>query len=150
MPGVSSYLIVDELKAVLRIVNDQFDPALQLAIDAASSQIDEECDDQFWMTDPAEARVFQAEDPRTLWTGSFASTDDMVIELDTDDDGVFETTLDSSQWQAVATSRKTNRPYTRIQALGSIYFPGSWKSPFYGFGYGYNPGYYGPTYGGEW
>ena len=147
--STSSYLTVEELKDVLRVTNFAWDDAMQLAIDAASSQIDQECDDQFWITDPADFKTYQASDPRTLWIGSFSSTDDMLVELDLDDDGVFETPLQPTDWQPAPVNRRPDRPYDRIQLLRSgLRFPGARRghNPYLGYGYGYSTGWGGDCY----
>lgn len=119
----TSYLDVEQLKAALRIANNSFDDSLQLAIDSASRQIDEHCNEQFWLTDAPVARLFRPEHGRVVWTGSFATTAGVQVELDLDDDGAFETTLSAADWQAEPISPDSGWPYNRIEALGSVCFP---------------------------
>lgn len=127
-PG--EYLELSVLKAVLRDVRtdpNPFDDAYRMAIRAASAQIDEHCNQRFWRTDPATAVTFRAEDVHTLWTGPFADTTDMVVALDQDDDGVFETVLGAGDWQAGPGNRLPGRPFDHITLLGGLRFPGAWR-----------------------
>lgn len=122
---LGNYLSVDELKATLRITVDTFDGSLLLAINAASQQIDQYCDDQFWVAAAPTAKVFKADRAQELWPGSFSTTAGLILEFDDDDDGVFETTVPSSAWQALPTNLNQGRPYNRIELLGTIRFPGA-------------------------
>lgn len=141
---VSSYISRGTLKALLRDDRpspNPFDDAYDTAIAAASAQIDEYMDDQFWMEPTAIIRTFRPDDVRVLWSGSFASTADMVVKLDMDDDGVFETTLAATDWQAGPTDRRPGRPFDRIELLSpASRFPGAWRGDPY-YGYGAFPGY---------
>lgn len=152
---VDEYLSIEALKIALRDARpdpNPFDDAYRLAIRAASRQIDQHCDTQFWRADPATAKQFQAEDARTLWTGPISDTTGLVVKFDQDNDGVFETTLLASDWQAGPVNRSPGRPYDRIDLVSSVRFPGAWRNnaPWYGYpaagGYG---GYSGYLYGND-
>jgi hypothetical protein len=148
--AVTDYFTVDQLKATLRITQDTFDDQLQVAISAASRQIDEYCNDRFYLDATPTPRVFKAISARRLSTPSFASTTGLVVEVDMDDDGVFETTLtEGVDFQAGPPNKEANWPFTGIETLGTRFFPGE-LNPYFGWGYGYSPGYYGVAYGGEW
>lgn len=148
--AVTDYLRVDQLKTALRISQDGFDDQLALAITAASREIDEHCNDRFYRDDAPTPRVFVARAARRLMLPSYATTDGMVVEVDIDDDGVFETTWTLGvNFQAAPTAPQTGWPYTEIQTLGPSFLPGM-LNPYWGWAYGYSPGYYGPAYGGEW
>jgi len=149
---VDQYLSLEALKAALRLTGEGVDDALRLAIAAASRRIDRHCDDQFWRTAPATVRSFVADDPRRLWVGSFADADTVVVALDCDDDGVFETVLDVGEWRPAPTEPPPGEPYREIQLVGSRCFPGTLP---YGYplpSYGYPPfgyGNWGWPYGGS-
>jgi hypothetical protein len=142
---VDWYISRATLKALLRDDRpspNPFDDAYDTAIQAASRSIDEHCDDQFWMEPTAIERTFRPDDVRVLWPGSFASTTGMVVKFDLDDDGVFETTLLSSDWQAGQTNRRADRPFDRIELLTpGGRFPGAWRGDPYSTVYGGNQGY---------
>lgn len=142
---VDWYISRATLKALLRDDRpspNPFDDAYDTAIAAASSQIDQEMDDQFWAEPVAIARTFRPDDVRVLWSGSFASTDDMVVKFDLDGDGVFEYTVPTTDWQAGPVGRKPGRPFDRIELVGaSARFPGAWRGDPYSTVYGGNSGY---------
>lgn len=146
----SDYLTVNQLKSALRIdsSNDRFDGVLAMAISSASRQIDEHCDDQFWCVDTPEPRLFVSGYPRRLVLPSFASRSGLVVEIDLDDDGVFETTwTEGQQFQVVPVAPLPGRPFTGLETLGS-----SWLPTTHGH-YGITAGgdaFYGPMFGGEW
>jgi len=135
--AATSYLDIDQLKDVLNIRTGTLDDALQLAIDSASRQIDEYCNDQFWLEAAPVARLFRPDYARSLFVGSFLDTASTTIQLDADDDGVFETTLAANDWQAEPIDRRPGWPYNQIETLGAIFFPGSMRDPFFGYGYGF-------------
>jgi len=152
MPDMD-YLTVDQLKAVLGISKPQFDDALQLAISAASRQIDEHCNDQFWKDDAPTARIFQVSNARRLMLPSFATTSGLVVAVDMDDNGSFETTWTAGvNYQATPPSPRPGWPFTELVTLGSSYFPGArdgyFGRPDLGFT---SPGYYRDYgYGNDW
>lgn len=136
------YLGVQQLMDVLRDDRriDLFGEAYERAIAAASSQIDQYCDDQFWLNPTPIARTFQAQDYRTLWTGSIGSATGLVVKFDLDDDGVFEYTVPSASWQLGPVNQRPDKPWDRIELLDSQSFPGAWRGDPYGRGVGH-PGY---------
>lgn len=119
------YVGVDDFKDALRITHDGFDGLIDTIVSSASRQVDEYCVDQFWRAEPATARTFVAESPYSLWTGSFASTDDLVVEFDGDDDGVFEELVPASGWQAEITGVSPGRPYRRLGFFHPHQLPGT-------------------------
>lgn len=141
MTASTNYIELADLKTALRMpTGTSNDAELSRAISAASRQIDSYCSDQFWVSDPTE-KSFKAEWLTELYTGSFATNEDVVIEFDADDDGAFDTTLVATDWQAEPVDRDPLRPFNRIELLGGHVFPGGWRSSrndIYGGGYGYN------------
>lgn len=129
MTASSNYIDLADLKSALRITNTSADVELNRAINSSSRLIDQYCNDQFWRTDPL-ARLFRAEFYDVLEVKSFADTAGVIIELDNDDDGVFETVLDDTDWQAEPVDRDPLTPFKRIQLLGGRTFPGSWRSAY--------------------
>lgn len=144
------YITVLALKNALRIDpgNVRFDDELALAITSASWQIDQYCDEQFWQDDAPTSRLFFTEQPRRIFTPSFSSTDGLVVEVDLDDDGVFETTWTAGvDFQVVPVAPKPGWPYKGLETLRSAYFPtADWRQGITAWG----GDYYGPTFGGEW
>jgi hypothetical protein len=157
VPATSSdYIIVDQLKGALRITNESSDDELQMAVTASSRQIDNWYGDQFWTSGVPSPRVLRAETITHLKPGVFATTDGLVVATDMDGDGVFETTWDSSAWEAAPTSPMFGYPFDQIEAVGSLFFPApkrrSHRRPFgcgdyYDSAYGYCDWDYGAGYG---
>lgn len=132
MAANTDYISVAELKSTLKINHPNSDADLARAVSAASRQIDTYCNDQFYKADPY-AKTFRAEYPDVLEVKSFASTDDTTIEFDEDNDGVFEVTLQNSDWQATPFGKNPDRPFYRVELVGGKCFPGAWRSPYYSF-----------------
>src|SRR5690606_1256557 len=85
--------------------------------------IDDYCGRHFWKEETPSERLFRPDEVDLLWTGDFATTDDLVVKTDEDGDGVFETTWSATDWQAEPFERMNGRPYERIAAVGGRDFP---------------------------
>lgn len=92
--ATSDYITVEYLRAALRLgeANTKFDYQLGVAISSASRQIDEHCHERFWLDDAPTPRLFEAHDPYRLMTPPYATTTGLVVEIDRDGDGTYETT----------------------------------------------------------
>jgi len=124
MAIVHGYMTLPEFKAVLGDQHNTDDDRLfERAIETASRQIDEVRDDQFWQTEEPIARRYRPVNPGVLWTGDFATTEGLVVKLDTARDGTFATTWDATDWEAQRWSHREDRPYTRLVAVGGGCFP---------------------------
>lgn len=126
MTATTDYLTLAELKGALKIpTGTGNDAELVRAIASASRQIDEYCSDQFFLSD-AYAKTFRAEWLDELLVGSFATDEDVVVKFDLDDDGVFEFTVPSTDWQADPVDRDPSRPFNTINLLSGT-FPGAFR-----------------------
>src|SRR5690606_38402049 len=94
------YLTLQELQDLARDQLTAYDTEYQRAIAAASRQIDDYCGRHFWKEETPSERLFRPDEVDLLWTGDFATTDDLVVKTDEDGDGVFETTWSATDWQA--------------------------------------------------
>ena len=117
------YLTLQELQDLARDQLTAYDTEYQRAIAAASRQIDDYCGRHFWKEETPSERLFRPDEVDLLWTGDFATTDDLVVKTDEDGDGVFETTWSATDWQAEPFERMNGRPYERIAAVGGRDFP---------------------------
>lgn len=95
---MSNYVTLEELKETLSISGETFaDEQAEMALDAAEGIIEEMCNDRFHQDGTAVARYFDAENSRLLKlrpsAGSITS-----VKVDDDGDGVYETTLASSDY----------------------------------------------------
>ncbi|MGA0894499.1 MAG: hypothetical protein ACO3S5_07720 [Ilumatobacteraceae bacterium] len=96
MAITNGYCTLAELKPELRIpvLTDIDDDArLEVAIAAASRQIDAHCGRRFWQDSGVVQREFYANDYRRCEVDDISTTTSMVVQIDDDDDGTFETTL---------------------------------------------------------
>lgn len=138
----NAYCTLAELKAELHLEDTDDDSLLTIAINAASRQIDGHCGWRFWQDATVQARKFHAHNPRSVYlvdddAGDGISTaDGLIVKVDTDGDGVFETTLtlDSDFFlePANAQSRSPAWPYTELHITptgAASYFPCWWGRP---------------------
>ena len=95
MAIVNGYADLDSFKAQMRIpVNDVTDDArLEAAIAAASRQIDGHTGRRFWQDSTVVDRQFYADNARICHVDDISTTSGLIVKVDDDDDGVFETTL---------------------------------------------------------
>lgn len=122
--ATTDYMTVDNLKDLLRIdaTNTRFDYALGIAISSASRQIDEHCHERFWLDDDPTPRLFEAHDPYRLSLPAFASTTGLVVEIDRDGDGVYETTWTAgTDYRATPYNPEPGFPYRGIQAFRAAF-----------------------------
>lgn len=139
---LADYCTSAELKAFMRITDTADDNQVALAVTAASRMIDQAAGRAFGQDDPAVARYYDtftdtnlhpagSPDPFAgrwaLETLDISTTTGLVVKVDQDDDGTFETTLTINTdfrvwpWNAAADSR----PYERIVLTSGGSFP-SW------------------------
>lgn len=115
------YLTLAALKQALGDNGTANDSGYERAIEAASRQIDEFRGDQFWRDATPSPRVYRPNSPDFLWTGDFASLAGLIVEIDEDEDGVFETVWTASQYSPEPLVRLAGRPYDRIIALDDCF-----------------------------
>lgn len=124
MAITNGYLTLTEFKAAIGDQhNTDDDQVYERAIETASRQIDEVRGDQFWRTATPVARRFRPDHPWVLWTGDFATTDGLVVKIDSAEDGTFATTWDADDIQAEPLVRRQGKPYTHLTAVGDWDFP---------------------------
>lgn len=117
----TDYITLAQLKEHLSLNADdnELDATLSRCITAASRAIDALAGRCFYVSDTTSARTYRPDDSRTVFTHDIASTTGLVVKTDDDFDGVYETTRSSYQVSPVNVG---DRPYTRIELLGSDYF----------------------------
>lgn len=126
--AVTRLIEPESLKSVLGITytDSEDDARLIMACDAATSMIQAHCDRQFIADTTATARVFVASTPWVTMIDDISTTTDLVVKTDEDDDGVFETTWSTSDYQLEPLNGKLGGqdwPYTKIRAVESREFP---------------------------
>lgn len=121
------YVDVDDLKVRLGI--DDEDDAARLigAVWAASRGIDKFCRRQFNDAETASARTYRATSDCLVSIDDFSTTDGLIVKLDTGDDGVFETTLTSSEFECEPLNGivdgEPGWPFWKVRAVGYRPFP---------------------------
>jgi hypothetical protein len=96
MAITNGYCTLAELKPELRmpvLLDTEDDTRLEVAIAAASRQIDAHCGRFFWREAGTHTREFYANDHRRCEVNDISTVTGLVVQVDDDDDGVFETTL---------------------------------------------------------
>jgi len=101
---------------------------MELAIAAASRQIDGFCDRRFWQDGSVVARQYWADDTRTLYVDDISTVTGLIVATDDADLGTFSTTLtintDFILLEPNAADRVPAWPYTQIRIVNSSYgFP---------------------------
>jgi hypothetical protein len=139
--ATNAYCTLAALKAELKITDTDDDSLLYTAINAASRQIDGHCGWRFWQDSAVQARKFHPDNPGTVYlcddeTGDgISTTTGLVVKVDADGDGVFETTLtvdtDYFLEPSNAATRDPAWPYTElhIAPTAAAYFPCGWTRP---------------------
>jgi hypothetical protein len=96
-----SYVDLARLKDYLKIKPDKVEQEDNLldAIKSASGEINKHCNRQFQRAETATARVYAPDDSCEVTVDDFWTTDGLVVKVDLDDDGVFETTVPASNFE---------------------------------------------------
>jgi hypothetical protein len=123
------YVTQAQLKTRLGIGDTDDDTPISEAVNAASRWIEKFCGRQFNKTTTASARVYPPETLHLAFVDDFHTTTDLVIKTDTGDDGTFETTWATTDYQLEPLNGivdgEQGWPYYRIRTRrsGANYFP---------------------------
>ena len=131
MSITNGYAILDQLKEQMRIpVNDLTDDArLELAIAAASRQTDGHTGRRFWQDATVKVREYSADDPTCLLVDDISTATGLIVQLDDNQDGVYETTLTINTdfrlypWNAAAEVPAWPFTELRLAVHAGSYFP---------------------------
>tara|TARA_R110000868_G_scaffold82598_1_gene233165 strand:- start:1214 stop:1840 length:627 start_codon:yes stop_codon:yes gene_type:complete len=131
MSITNGYATLDQFKAQMRIgVSDYEDDArMELAVAAASRQIDAHTGRRFWQDSTVKVREFICVDDDCVFVDDISTTVGLIVKTDSDTDGTYETTLTVdvdfklAPWNAA--DETPVRPYEelRLMPLSSNYFP---------------------------
>jgi len=124
---VNRLVTEDDLKTILGISDAVDDNRLTLAADAATTMILSYCDRDFFVssTTPS-ARVYVADHWSYVEVDDISTANGVVVKTDDDEDGVFETTWASTDYQLSPLNGRLSGiewPYTRIDAIDAREFP---------------------------
>lgn len=100
MAITNGYCTLNELKAILRIIDNVDDALLEARISEASRVIDQHCGRRFYADNSATARIFVAVDDAVLMVDDISSTTGLVVKTDIEGDGTYSKTLTAADFQA--------------------------------------------------
>jgi hypothetical protein len=123
MAITNGYCTQNELKAFngIPVSDTADDDLLDDAINAASRQIDSFCGRIFYADSVASARKYFTDDLYRLRVDDISTTTDLVVKYDDDDDGTYETTVSSDQYQLLPINGVVggilNSPYYVVELI---------------------------------
>ena len=90
-------------------------------------KINQHCRRRFYADGSATAQVFAAQDAWTVYVPDISTTTGLVVKTDTTDDGTFDTTWDSGDYELRPLNARGSSgeswPYTSIHAVEARCFP---------------------------
>lgn len=122
------YATLTDVKDYIRIPNagNDFDALLTHAIESISQEIERHCNRQFNNTTTPSARTYEPTTPYWSYVDDFHTTAGLVVKVDADGDGVFETTVPASDYELEPfngiVDGQEGWPFQKISLLGG-YFP---------------------------
>jgi hypothetical protein len=132
VPLNTNYCTLDELKGEKGISDATDDSVLSLSISAASRQIERVCGQRFWQDSAVQTRTYRATNRDYLDllevddAAGISTTTGLIVKLDTDDTGTYETTLTNGTDFYLdplnAATRNPVWPYTAVRMSGLNYW----------------------------
>lgn len=124
MPIVNGYATVQDMAFFTGATYDNRNTAnVELAIEAASRDIDEMCHQFFYDSLTATARTFRTRNAERTYVDPFHTTTGLVIATDTNDDGTFATTWTATDYELGRFNDIADAPYDTIYGVGNYSFP---------------------------
>lgn len=121
------YATLTELKARLKITDTDDDTVLTQSLDVSSRTIEKFCRRQFNDSGSATARQYRPLSRRLVFVDDFSTTSGLVVKIDDDDDGTFETIIPSDQYdpEPLGGIRNgvTGWPFWKIRMIDTETFP---------------------------
>lgn len=121
-----NYATLAELKARMSIADTNDDTMLTISLGTASRGIEKFCRRQFNSAGAATARVYYPLHSGLVLVDDFHTTSGLVVKTDTDDDGVYDLTWSSIDYQVEPLNGVqdglTGWPYWKIRAVEYIRF----------------------------
>lgn len=103
---------------------------LERAINATSRAIDKFCGRRFWIDTNVAIRVYRPELDDLAWIDDIATTTGLIIKTDGDNDGTYETTWATTDYELQPLNADANGQayaWTRIAAVDRYLFPTTGK-----------------------
>ena len=125
MSLTNAYATTAQLKNELNIgqADVSYDAKLELALNSASRQIDRHCGRFFYQDATVDTREYYPYDPYTVFTDDISTTTGLLVKIDADDDGTFETTVTRTTQYILlphnAIHQQPIEPWTSIRLVDS-------------------------------
>lgn len=123
MTITNGYTTLAAFKTSTTISDSTDDADIEAAIEAASRQIDGLAARRFWQDATVVARTYFPSESARVWCDDISTTTGLIVKVDQDDDGTFETTLTINTDFIVepvnAAADYPVRPYESIRLLQS-------------------------------
>lgn len=121
----ADYVTIAELKSEFGIGDSEDDTELTLAVSSASAWVTTYCERDFNQAGSASARIFYGSHVGVVHVDDISTTDGLIVKSDGGDDGTFESTWTSSDYQLEPLngmrSGLTGWPYTAIRFVEASY-----------------------------
>lgn len=130
MALVNAYVEVEDVESHLSSMKEGKPgnrELLERAINSASRSIDQHCRRNFYVDSATSSRVFRPEGWDLVYVDDIATTTGLVVETDTSDNGTFDTTWATTDYEldppnGISSSGEA-WPFTAIKAVDSRRFP---------------------------
>jgi hypothetical protein len=130
MAITNGYTTLTAMKTFLSIADNSDDTLLEGMVEAASRSIDRIANRRFYLDANASARQYRAYNEVIAYVDDIGTTSGLLVALDEDGDGVFETslTLNTDYLLDPLTASSLGRPFTQLTIVNTTYtwpvFPG--------------------------
>lgn len=133
MTVTNGYTDLPTLSAFINVDDSDLDLQLEAAINVASRQIDAHCGRRFWQDSVVVNRQYRADDRYILHVDDISTLTGLIVAIDDDDDGTFETTLTINTDFIVAPYNAGDevpvRPYDALELVDNYTWPTSYRRP---------------------
>jgi len=123
----NAYTTTASVAQALGISDSDDDGRIDDAIKAASRQIDDHCGRKFWQDTDVVVRTYFPDTSHTVVVDDISTTTGLIVKIDDDDDGTYETTLTINTDFIVepinAAAEYPVRPYTWLTMVDNYTFP---------------------------
>lgn len=124
-----NYATLAQLKSYLKIPDTGDDDELNDALASASRGIEKHCNRQFNDAGAVSARVYYPDDWYSVTVEDFHTTTGLILKTDDGDDGVYETTWTTDEYQAEPLNGivdgQTGWPFYTLSSTGRRWFAGT-------------------------
>lgn len=130
MAITNGYTTLNAMKTFLSITDSSDDTLLEGFIESASRSIDRIANRRFYADAAASARKYRAYNDLFVYVDDISSTTGLIVKIDDDGDGTFETTLTINTDFLVEplTAASKDRPFTQLTMVNTSFtwpiFPG--------------------------